>query len=67
MRLKIKRETLFVFIGIMLLLITAGFVFYSIGSLVKTTTKAMDEESAKPQQIIRFNFEGLKKLGIIKE
>ncbi|NCO15458.1 hypothetical protein COW77_01465 [Candidatus Wolfebacteria bacterium CG18_big_fil_WC_8_21_14_2_50_39_7] len=66
MKLKVKQDTLFIVIGILLLLSVAGFVIYSINFLLKNTGEALDQESLKAKEITRFNLEGLKKLGIIK-
>jgi membrane-anchored glycerophosphoryl diester phosphodiesterase (GDPDase) len=66
MKLKIKQDTLFIVIGILLLLSIAGLVFYSINFLLKNTRDALDQESLKAKEITRFNLEGLKKLGIMK-
>jgi len=67
MKLKVKQDTLFIVIGILLLLSVAGFVIYSINFLLKNTVEALDQESLKAKEITRFNLEGLKKLGIMKE
>jgi len=61
------RELIFIITGILLLLIIVGLIIYSINFLVKNTRKALDQESIRTKEIIRFNLEGLKKLGIIKE
>jgi flagellar basal body-associated protein FliL len=66
MKLKLKQETLFIVIGILLLLSIAGFVIYSINFLLKNTGEALDQESLKAKEITRFNLEGLKELGIMK-
>jgi len=66
MKLKVKQDTLFIVIGILLLLSVAGFIIYSINFLLKNTGEALDQESLKAKEITRFNLEGLKKLGIIK-
>ena len=66
MKLKLKQETLFIIIGILLLLSVAGLVIYSINFLLKNTGEALDQESLKAKEITRFNLEGLKKLGIMK-
>lgn len=67
MKLKVKREILFIAIGILLLLSAIGFIIYSINFLVKNTGAALNQDSLKTKEITKFNFEGLKKLGIIKE
>jgi hypothetical protein len=66
MKLKIKREILFITIGIVLLFSVIGFIVYSIKFLVKNTGAALNQDSLKTKEITKFNFEGLKKLGIIK-
>lgn len=66
MKLKVKREILFITIGILLLLSVIGFIVYSINFLVKNTGAALNQDSLKTKEITKFNFEGLKKLGIIK-
>ncbi len=60
------RELIFIITGILLLLIIVGFIIYSINFLVKNTSDVLDQESVKPKEVIRFNLEGLKNLGIIK-
>lgn len=61
------RELIFIITGVLLLLIIVGFIIYSINFLVKNTRSALDQESLKAKETTRFNLEGLKKLGIIKE
>jgi hypothetical protein len=60
------RELIFIITGILLLLVIVGFIIYSINFLVKNTTDVLDQESVRTKEVIRFNLEGLKKLGIIK-
>jgi len=66
MKLKNKREILFIVIGALLLLVTVGFIIYSINFLIRNTKNALNPELANIKEIAKFNFEGLKKLGIIK-
>lgn len=66
MKLKGKQEILFIITGILLLLAIVGFIIYSINFLVKNTSSALDQESVRAKEVIRFNLEGLKNLGIIK-
>lgn len=61
-----RKELAFVLIGVLLLIIIIGFVVYSINFLVKNVGVAIDQNSTKSREIIRFNLEGLNKLGIIK-
>lgn len=64
---RIKQETLFIFVGVLLLLGVVGIIFYSINFLLENTNEALNQTPQSAKQIIRFNFDGLKKLGIIKE
>lgn len=61
-----RKELAFVLIGVLLLITIIGFVVYSINFLVKNVGVAIDQNSTKSREIIRFNLEGLNKLGIIK-
>ncbi len=63
---KTKRETLFVVIGIILSVILAGTIVYSINFLLQNTSQALNQQSGGAKPIVRFNFDGLKKIGIIK-
>ena len=61
------KDLIFIIIGALLLLTTISIVVYSINFLVKNTGAALDQDSTKPREIVRFNLEGLNKLGIIKQ
>ncbi len=61
-----RQELIFIIIGVLLLLLTVGFIIYSINFLVKNTRDVLDQESVKAKEVIMFNLEGLKKLGIVK-
>ena len=61
-----KQETLFIIIGILLLLSIAGIIFYSINFLLKNTAAALNQAPPNAKAIARFNLEGLKELGIVK-
>ena len=63
---KIKQETLFIFVGILLLLSIVGIIFYSINFLLKNTAGALNQTPPDAKGIVRFDFDGLKKLGIMK-
>lgn len=62
-----KKEILFIIIGASLLLITVSLVVYSINFLMENAGAALNQDSADAKEIIRFNLEGLKSLGIVKE
>ncbi len=64
MKLKNKREILFIASGVLLLLTTIGFIIYSVNFLIKNTRSALSQESISVREITKFNFEGLEKLGI---
>ncbi|MBI5306273.1 hypothetical protein HZB04_01665 [Candidatus Wolfebacteria bacterium] len=65
---KNKKEVYFMIFGAILFSILAAFIYYSINFLVLKINAALDIESAiNNQEIQRINFEGLKKIGIIKE
>lgn len=67
---KNKKEIVFIVVGIVLFSILAVFLYYSINFLVLKINAALDIESVireQKQEIQRINFEGLKKIGIIKE
>jgi hypothetical protein len=61
-----KKEIVFIAIGVSLLLAVAGFFVYSINFLIKNINVALNPDLSKNQEIVRFDLEGLKKLGIIK-
>ncbi len=62
--MKKHQELIFIIIGILLLLMTAGFIVYSMNFLIKSAGEAVNQESVKAKEIDKFNLEGLKKLGI---
>jgi hypothetical protein len=66
MKLKTKREALFIIIGIFLLLITGWTIFYSINFLLKNVDESLNQKLAGSKEITGFNLEGLKELEIIK-
>jgi flagellar biogenesis protein FliO len=61
------QELIFILTGLLLLLIIVGFIIYGINFLVQNIEQALNQESTQNKEIVRFNLEGLKKLGIIKE
>jgi len=61
------QELIFILTGLLLLLIVVGFIIYEINFLIQNIEKALNQESVQNKEIVRFNLEGLKKLGIIKE
>ncbi len=63
---KTGKEIIFIIIGISLLLAIIGFVVFSMNFLIKNIGVAMNQDSSKTQKVIRFNLEGLEKLGVIK-
>jgi len=60
-----KKNFIFI-VGFFLLAGLIVFVVYSLSFLVSKINAAMNIENAGKQPIIRINFEGLKKIGIIK-
>ncbi|MEK7555540.1 MAG: hypothetical protein AAB516_01835 [Patescibacteria group bacterium] len=62
--LKNKKELLFIISGILILSAIIVFFIYSINFLIRNLNAALGADSAKPTPIVRFNIEGLKKLGI---
>lgn len=64
--MKIKREFVFITISILLLAAVIGFVFYSIDFLFANTKKAVSQNLMDGQKNLKFNLDGLKKLGIIQ-
>jgi len=61
------QELIFILTGLLLLLIIVWFIIYEINFLVQNIEKAINQESIQNKEIDRFNLEGLKKLGIIKD
>lgn len=64
---KIKLETIFAAIGILSLIIIASVSFYAINFLVRQVEVSLEQAGTDTQKITRFNLDGLKALGIIKE
>lgn len=60
------KDLIFIIVGALLLLITISIVVYSINFLVENAGTALDQDSTKSREIVRFNLEGLNKLGITK-
>ncbi len=61
-----KKEIIFIAIGVSLLVAVFGFFAFSINFLIKNINTALNPNLSENQKIIRFDLEGLKKLGIIK-
>ncbi len=64
---KIKRETTFTVIGSSLAIIIVTVVVYTINFLATEVKISIEETGAGRQDVTKFNLEGLKALGLIKE
>ena len=65
--MKSKRDILFLTISASLIIIGIIFVVYAINFLVIKINTALNIGLAEDQKVVRINFEGLKKIGLIKE
>ncbi len=61
-----KKEIMFVVSGLILLIAVIGFIFYAIRFLVIKAGGALGEGTIKENGIPKINFDGLKKIGIMK-
>ncbi|MEK7451621.1 MAG: hypothetical protein AAB411_01400 [Patescibacteria group bacterium] len=59
-----KRGTIFLAVAILILAAIIGIVVYSMIFLTSTIKPVLEEEAAAPSPIAKFNFDGLKELGI---
>lgn len=62
---KNKQELIFIATSIILILVLAVFIFYSVNFLFDKTAQTLDQNFSDSQKNARFNLDGLKKLGII--
>ena len=65
--MKSKSDILFLTISASLIIIGIIFVVYAINFLVIKINTALNIGLAEDQKVVRINFEGLKKIGLIKE
>ncbi|MBI4993870.1 hypothetical protein HZC33_02865 [Candidatus Wolfebacteria bacterium] len=65
--MKNKKEIIFIVVGITLLVILIAFGFYSINFLIIKINDSFNIGAVGLEGAQRINFEGLKKIGIIKE
>ena len=65
--MKSKSDILFLTISVSLIIIGIIFVVYAINFLVIKINTALNIGLAEDQKVVRINFEGLKKIGLIKE
>lgn len=61
-----KREIMFIVFSSVLLIILIGFVIYAMNFLIIKTGIALEEKTNEEGKISRINFDGLKKIGIMK-
>lgn len=64
---KIRRETIFAIIGVLFAIIIVTVVVYTVNFLATEIKISLEETGADTQRVTRFNLEGLKGLGLIKE
>lgn len=64
---KIRRETIFTIIGALFAIIIVTVAVYVINFLASEVKISLEETGVGKQGIIRFNLEGLKALGLIKD
>ena len=64
---KIRRETIFTIIGSLFAIIIVTVVVSAINFLATEVKISLEEAGAGRQDVIKFNLEGLKTLGVIKE
>lgn len=61
-----RREIILVIIGLLLLIAIIGFVGYSLSFLVAKAEIALGDDLFNKENELRINFDGLKKIGIMK-
>ncbi|MEK7568145.1 MAG: hypothetical protein AAB498_00755 [Patescibacteria group bacterium] len=59
-----KRGTIFLAVAVLILAAIIGIVVYSMIFLTSTIKPVLEEEASAPSPIVKFNFDGLKELGI---
>lgn len=55
---------MFLAVAILILSVIIGTIVYSMVFLTSTVKPVIEEEASAPSPIVRFNFDGLKELGI---
>jgi len=61
-----KREAMFIIFSSILLVAIISFVIYAMQFLISKTNMALESDNIEEGKILRINFDGLKKIGIIK-
>lgn len=61
-----KREMIFIVSGSILLIAIISFVIYAMQFLIIKTNVALEDDKIEESKIPRINFDGLKKIGIMK-
>jgi hypothetical protein len=61
-----KREIVFIVSGLILLVITTGFVFYAMRFLIIKAGIVLEDSAAGENKIPKINFDGLKKIGVMR-
>jgi len=61
-----KREAIFIVSGSILLIAVISFIIYAMQFLIIKTNVAFDGDKIEESKISRINFDGLKKIGIMK-
>ncbi len=61
-----KREVIFIISGSVLLIVLISFVIYAMQFLISKTNVALEGDKIEESKIPRINFDGLKKIGIMK-
>ena len=61
-----KREVIFIVSGSILLIAVISFVIYAMQFLIIKTNVALEGDKIEESKIPRINFDGLKKIGIMK-
>ena len=65
--MKNKSDILFLTISILLIIISIIFIMYAINFLAVKINTALNIGLVGDQKAVRINFEGLKKIGLVKE
>lgn len=61
-----KREIMFIIFSSVLLIVLIGFIIYAMKFLIVKTGIALEDKTNEESKISRINFDGLKKIGIMK-
>lgn len=62
-----KKDIVFIAIGLVLFIFSVGLAIYAISFLVVKFNVIFNVENIKEQPAVRISFDSLKKIGIIKE